>query len=104
MILPVFYDRDMPSMATHCYQKECGYSLHKGVLIQWDEDHDERVIDFIDSLPASVRGRLLVIQEHEGSVGLVWIGMVPEGYEEGEEIEEPAGDIWVIASSKAVEE
>ena len=75
--LPVFRDIDLPNMATHCPQTRCGFSLYKGVLVQWDEDRDTRVLIFIDSLPEEVRNKLLVVQEHKAMLGLLWKWRVP---------------------------
>ena len=36
----IFYETDFPDMATHEPQVNCGYSLYKGVLVQWDEDRE----------------------------------------------------------------
>ena len=61
----VFYDGDLPNMATHCPQEECGFSIYRNILVQWDEDGDDRVLWFIDHLPERVREQLLIVQEHE---------------------------------------
>ena len=98
-----FKTSDFPSMATHCNQSDCGFSLYRGVLVQWDEDHDERILRVIDEMPANVIDRLLVVQEHEGCIAFVWGGDVPKGYEaDGPGIIEPEGDWWCITSSIAL--
>jgi hypothetical protein len=94
----VFFDRDLPSMASHCEQSECGYSLYRGILVQWDEDHDERVLKFIDALGNDVQTELLVVQEHEGRLGLLWRDRVPQGLEEGRQID-ICNDVWSVESS-----
>ena len=97
-----FRDTDFPDMATHCEQSECGFSLVLGVLVQWDEDHDLRVIDVLNKMPTDLIKRLLIVQEHEGCIAFVWKGKVPVGYNVGgEEIDVPDGDVWPIASSIA---
>ena len=94
---------DLPNMASHCHQDVCGFSLHRGVLVQWDEDHDERVIGVLDQMPISVIERLIAVQEHEGCISFVWSGSVPCGYEDdGEGITAPDGDWWCIQSSVAL--
>jgi hypothetical protein len=98
----VFFDSDLPNMASHCPQKKCGYSLYKGVLVQWDEDEDERVFTFIDELRSEIRFQLLVVQEHEAMLGLLWKASIPPGYEEGAELE-VEDDAWHVATSKAPE-
>lgn len=100
---PIVLLSDMPNMATHCSQELCGFSIHRGVLIQWDEDHDERVISVIDNLPINVVDKMYVVQEHEGSIAFMWNGSIPKGYEEGNCIGVPDGDIWSIVSSIALQ-
>lgn len=97
--LPIFYDGDFPNMASHCPQQECGFSIYRGVLVQWDEDHDTRVLSFIDSLSPEVLEQLQVVQEHKAVLGLVWSGPVPEGYEEGNDLTVENADVWTINSS-----
>jgi hypothetical protein len=101
--LAVFYEADFPNMATHCDQKECGFSLYRGVLVQWDEDHDERILDVIDEMNPSALKDLLLCQEHEGSISFVWKNAVPQGFEEGGGIDVPDGDLWNIDDSWHVE-
>ena len=91
---------DLPNMASHCDQSECGFSLYRGVLVQWDEDHDERILRVIDGMPAAVVDRLLVVQEHEGGIAFRWSGDVPEGYGlDSLGVDEPEGDWWPVVSS-----
>jgi hypothetical protein len=91
---------DLPNMASHCAQSECGFSIYRGVIVQWDEDHDERVLDVLDQMPAHILDSLFVVQEHEGAIAFVWKGDVPKGYEEGTDGVEPGdGDLWCIISS-----
>ena len=100
-----FKDSDFPNMATHCPQSDCGFSIYRGVLVQWDEDHDERVLGVIDDMPDSVVDTLLVVQEHEGCIAFVWGGQVPEAFQvdvEGNGLTAPDGDWWAITSSIAV--
>jgi len=93
---------DLPNMATHCDQADCGFSLYRGVLVQWDEDHDDRVLRVLDDMKAKHLDKLLVVQEHEGCIAFVWRGSIPFYYREGECIVEPTGDVWNITSSKTV--
>jgi len=79
-----------------------GASLYRGVLVQWDEDHDERILDVIDNMPARVIDHLLVVAESEGSIGFLWEGEIPAGYSEWGEVEPPDGDCWSIWMSVAV--
>jgi hypothetical protein len=97
--LTVFYDDDFPNMASHCDQWECGYSIHRGVLVQWDEDHDARVLEVIDGLAEVVRAELLVVQEHEASLALLWRSHVPERYAVGRTVD-IHNDTWDIVRSE----
>jgi len=94
----VFHATDLPNMATHCPQEECGFSLYKGVLVQWDEDEDARILSFIDALDETTRANLLVTQEHEAALGLRWKGSVPEAFEADQEVE-VEGDVWHVSTS-----
>lgn len=94
----VFHSGDLPSMATHCPQEDCGFSLYKGVLVQWDEDEDARILSFIDSLDTPTRANLLVAQEHEAALGLRWKGAVPEAFDVDQEVE-VEGDVWHVSTS-----
>lgn len=94
-----FRDDELPAMATHCPQQECGFSIYAGVLVRWDEDHDERILHVLDAMPNRVLMHLLVCQEHEGSVSFVWDCGIPPGFTDQDEIEVPGGDVWCIHSS-----
>lgn len=93
MKLPTFFLDDLPNMASHCSQSECGYSIYRGVLVQWDEDHDDRVLRLLDELSVKIIEQLLVVQEHEGAVCFIWKGKTPRGYEEGADFI-VKGDVW----------
>jgi hypothetical protein len=99
----VIYGRDLPSMATHADQQECGYSVYKGVLVQWDEDQDARVFDFIDDLDGYTRCCLAAVQEHEGNLALLWKKQGPL-WPTRDNTLEVAGDIWNIVSSEILRE
>lgn len=100
--ITAFYADDLPNMATHCDQSKCGFSLYKGVLVQWDEDQDTRVLDFLDDMESSDRLSLLVVQEHEGGIAFLWEGYIPDNqYKEGASIEVD-GDVWSIVESKCL--
>lgn len=96
-----FFENDLPNMATHRNQVECGFSLYAGVLVQWDEDHDLRVLTLLDQMPRAARERLLIVQEHEGSVSFVWKNGVPAGYNVRDYVE-AEGDTWNIHRSVVV--
>ncbi len=50
---------------------EHGQSYYKGVLIIWDEDHDERVIKFIDKLSDNEKSCMIAVHEHKGYVDIM---------------------------------
>ena len=96
---------DLPNLATHRKQEECGLSVYRGVLVQWDEDQDTRILGVIDKMPASVVDRLLVTQKHEGIISFVWDGPVPHGYEAGKDVvafDEEGEDYWIIHTSHSL--
>ena len=76
--------------------------LYKGVLVQWDEDYDQRIFTFINELSAENRARLAIAHEHEGVLSLRWLGLTPPGYEDGDEVvvEE---DAWYIVDSESIQ-
>lgn len=76
-----------------------GISFHKNKTIIWDEDHDPRVITFLNYLEAyfpKTFNKLLAIEEHEGTISLLFNGQ----YESlGEKLPfevDAADDIWQI--------
>jgi len=90
---------DLPNMASRRHQESCGFSLYQGVLVQWDEDRDTRVLTFIDQLSDEARSSLLVVQEHEGCLGLVWKDAVPDGYDPNEfYVEDGVCDQWSVTN------
>lgn len=96
----IFKEADLPNMGATGKGFSYGFSIYRGVLIQWDEDKDKRILTFIDQLTAGIRCQLAIVQEHEGSLGLIWRQAVPSGYEAGKEFE-VEGDYWVVQKSKA---
>lgn len=94
---------DLPNMASHCKQELCGSCYHEGVFVQWDEDHDERVLSFIMTIPPDIRKSLMVVQEHKGVLGLIWRDHVPTQYQVDEWVENGSDtDGWIINSSWAL--
>ena len=92
----------LPNMASHCKQELCGSCYYEGVFVQWDEDLDDRVLGFIESIPPDIRKSLIVIQEHKATLGFIWKNEVPIGYEEGVDFDTPCGDCWYVGSSWAL--
>ena len=98
--IKVFRVSDLPNIGASVKGFSYGFTIYRGGLIQWDEDEDERILSFIDQLPAKVRCDLSIVQEHEGGLGFVWCNGVPAGYEVGREFE-VEGDFWVVEKSKS---
>jgi hypothetical protein len=92
----VFYEGDLPHMASGCEQSACGFSLYQGILVIWDEDQDTRVLDFIDNLLPEAQEQLLVVQEHEGCIRFVWDHYCPHECEGEIEVR---NDSWCVESS-----
>lgn len=99
-----FTDEDMPNMSSHCGQDVCGFSLYRGVLIQWDEDRDTRILVALDAMNPRTRAKLLVTQEHKGEIAFVWADKVPKKYQEGAYLPPVQGDVWRVRSSVALKE
>jgi hypothetical protein len=100
---------ELPNNASHCAQSACDLPIiYKGVVVQWDEDHDERVLGVLDEMPESIRRELIVVQEHEGGIAFIWRDCLPARYQEYQDdgldtgIIAPDGDYWAINSSIAV--
>lgn len=89
---------DLPNMEAGVRGFSYGFTIYHGVVVQWDRDQDKRVFTFINELPDIVRCKLAIVQEHEGSIGLVWYKNVPYGYGVGE-VFEVEGDYWVVEKS-----
>lgn len=66
---PVFYEDDLPPQ-----QGSYGYSIHRGVLVVWDEDNDPRVLTLIDQMNPGAREALLAVGESQGSVSFLLEG------------------------------
>ncbi len=83
--------------------RQYGFSLYRGVLVQWDEDYDTRLLIVIDEMPPKVRKALQVAQESQANLRLLWHHRVPKGYEEGTEIA-LKGDYWGVVVSRPLTE
>jgi hypothetical protein len=78
--------------------EEKEFSIWRGVVIQWDEDMDTRVLRFVDAMEDSDRENLLSCYEHEGGLTLLWKEGVPQKYLKTQSIE-VMGDVWGICES-----
>jgi hypothetical protein len=86
---------DFPAPPDH------GFSVYKGVIIVWDRDRDERILDFIDALPEDVREELAIASESKGALALVWKNYII--LKQGKSVE-VKGDSWIIWQSKLLGE
>ena len=89
----ILYGVDMPE------SDDCGFSIYRNTLVQWDRDYDKRVYTLLDEMPANIIDRLLVVRECKASVSFVWCDSVPPEYMEGGDVE-VENDAWAIISSK----
>jgi hypothetical protein len=99
MFLPTFGPRDFPQMEQ---EGKPSFSVYKGVVIKWDEDHDWKVTQIIDTIPADERRFLVIIQEHEECLSLVWHRRVPRRYRIGKYIRLSGGEVYRIYDSRVV--
>jgi len=53
------------------YNRGQGQSFYEGIIVFWDEDNDNRILDFIDNLHDYERENIVAIQEAKGGIG-VW--------------------------------
>ena len=77
-----------------------GFSVHRGVVVEWDADHDTRVLDWLDTLSAATVQNVVLVQEHNGGIVLGWKVYVPDEFAEGQAVE-VLGDSWAIEASTA---
>jgi hypothetical protein len=113
----VFLERDFPNHATHCNQAECGFSVRRNILIQWDEDRDLRILFVIDGLPQFLCDQIVLMQEHEGGLSILWkpngldyyqswvgsTGISSSGVMYKPQDVEVCGDAWVLEHTSASE-
>jgi len=97
-----FFDYHFPNMSSHRHQIECGFSVYRDVLVQWDEDHDVRVIEVVEEMLQNNVSGLQIVQEHEGAISFVWKDDIPEMYKNGHSISVPDGESWGIVSSISI--
>ena len=75
-------------------------SLYNGVLVIWDDDFDDRIFDFIDSMQELDREMLLACSERKGMLELIWKRdtFIPTFYNQGNYYD-VATDTWYIQAS-----
>jgi len=79
----------------------CGHTIYRGIFIAWDEDHDGRILRWIDGLPEPERARLLVASESKAELRLLWSGTPPSGIDDGDSVR-VMYDSWVVRESRYV--
>lgn len=93
--------RDLPHMETHV-SEEAGFSIYRGVVVRWDEDYDDRILNFIDTLDDSIVCDLVAVQEHEGTISFRWRTSVPIEFSESQSVAVPDGDCWLVCESRVI--
>lgn len=98
--LPVFTVDELPLP----FKYSDSYSIYRNILIQWDDDHDNRILDFVDDMTESHRQELLVINERKGTISFLWKKDIPSIYADDSMggVESRDGDYWSIYSSKSI--
>jgi len=98
-VISMFRPSDLTTFDCHQRCGQHGFSYYKGVLVLWDEDHDQRIISWIESLQLPIRNQLLCCHEHEGTIGLAWRrNKIPAKYKAGKSVL-VEGDCWTIIES-----
>lgn len=105
----LYYDRNEPpdvddvftSAVLSCFYKGT-WTVYRGVTVVWDEDHDERVLSFIDKMAEEDREYLAGIYEHEGSIEMVWLYEENPRYKYGTSVNAPGPDSWSIFASHVI--
>ena len=72
-------------MKIDIFDEHKGMSIHKNVLILWDEDFDTTIRNFIDNLGIDAKS-LCAAMERKGSLYLLWHDLIPEKYQENKEV------------------
>ncbi len=86
-----FYDLDWSGMNWAPASYDHGIAFYRGVIVVWDEDHDERALSLIDVLLAQYTEQPLAVYETQGDCGVLWLDRVPECLDTGFDIQ---GDHW----------
>lgn len=79
----------------------CGvdrFTFYRGVMVAWDEDTDQRVLQFIDLHERRVMPWLAFIRERKGMLDMIWHDYIPTGFESGKS-PDVIGDCWTINNS-----
>jgi len=93
-----FFNQDFPSRGLKDFQHDFGFSLYRGVVVQWSEDHDKRVFTLLDEMSSINLSELVIVQSYKGCVDFRWKSFVPIGYEEGKQVTVER-DVWSISTS-----
>lgn len=51
---------------------EDGISVHHGIIVVWDEDHDGRILNMIEERFPLGSAKPLAVREHKGGVQMLW--------------------------------
>lgn len=78
-----------------------GISIHRGVIVVWDEDRDTRVLTWLELQPCEVVDALVAVEESEGCLTLLWRDHVYQGYEVGKVLDADL-DCWAVIESRKI--
>jgi hypothetical protein len=72
----------------------CGFDHYKDIIVVWDEDHDKRILKFIDSLSEDVRMSIFAVKEESGTLSVILLHNADLGIL-GYEVS-MYGDMWTV--------
>lgn len=72
-----------------------GISAWGGVLVLFDDDHDERVVELLGELTEGERAELVAVHECKGCVTMFWRSWIPRRFQVCELL--VAGDVWALS-------
>lgn len=49
-----------------------GISIYRGIIVIWDEDHDARILRFVDNLTNDELKYVIAVHERKGSLSIVY--------------------------------
>src|SRR6187551_349632 len=70
--VPVFSADHLNALDREIQCDTVDFSLHANIIVLWDADYDNRVLDLIDQEWPPGKERPLAVAEREGWIGLLW--------------------------------
>lgn len=79
---------------------EYGISSYRDVIIVWDRDQDDRVLQFIDELTLFELKGVIAVQEYKGTLNILWDNSQNFHYvsKKYQEYTPPSGDMWYVTN------